>query len=189
MMCGTAHVNGKREVIRYLQLEKKAVQWYGQLVCRAHFIYTVVQDMHNFLKYNNGRGKDKTQAVNERIKHAIDGITQESHILEKALYSLSEQQGGVPRIFLNATAKCDSKGVLSSFFNQLEDYNISNNVDNRNKSSGFDDVIVMDVKIGEKKRIEKIGANSNAAEGVQKTFSPRSGKTNLMKHMREESPE
>jgi hypothetical protein len=83
----------KATLIKFMELEKKARKWYG---CSVPWAYLV--DLAELWK--------ELVADDELIK----SIEHETCALESAMYSLSEQQGGVPKLFLNARLKAEKNG-------------------------------------------------------------------------------
>jgi hypothetical protein len=84
----------KETLIKFMDLEKKARKWYGCSVPSAYLV-----DLAELWK--------KLANDNELIK----SIRQETIALELAMYSLSEQQGGVPKLFLDARYKAEKNGL------------------------------------------------------------------------------
>lgn len=80
----------RTHLLRLLSLEKKAFQWYSTL-CRTYFVRSVCPSIESFYKKNY----DSTQA--------IKCIEQNVQLLEQAMFRLSEQVGGVPRLFREAS--------------------------------------------------------------------------------------
>lgn len=82
----------KKKLIRFLELEKKARKWYGNSVPWCYLCDLCA--------------KWKPLSAEELVK----SIDKEATALETAMYSLSEQQGGVPIIFTEARSKAEKSG-------------------------------------------------------------------------------
>ncbi|MGH7974156.1 MAG: hypothetical protein ACREBR_01425, partial [bacterium] len=111
--CNESDSCHRKEMIRMLHLEQNAIKWYGVLVCKAYFALEVVprikgvatcpQDSNKRLKTSNcGDRTTLTEIIQDEAKR-----------LELSLYSLSEQSGGVPRIFIRATEAARKNGTLN----------------------------------------------------------------------------
>ena len=90
----TENNENKKVLIRFLELEKKARKWYGTSVPWRYFY-----DMSERCKHISS---DKVLVKN---------IEKESKALETAMYSLSEQQGGVPKLFSEARFAAEENGL------------------------------------------------------------------------------
>jgi hypothetical protein len=92
--------SGKKEVIRILNLEKKARKWYGTVLPFSYFEYTLCHLIESWANTNSAQMWQK--------------LSHESDVLEKALYNLSEQQeggvGSVPKLFLTAQRDASRMG-------------------------------------------------------------------------------
>jgi hypothetical protein len=75
----------KCKLMVLLKLEKKAKQWYGRVLPRGYFARCVAERLIQATADSMG-GK----------------LQKEVNALEVAMFQLSEQQGGVPRLFLQA---------------------------------------------------------------------------------------
>lgn len=84
---------GKVEVIRLLNLEKKARKWYGTVLPFAYFEHVLCSRIENYV------GENSTTM-----------LSTESDILEKAMFNLSEQLGMVPKVFLDAQRESSRLG-------------------------------------------------------------------------------
>jgi hypothetical protein len=84
----------KNTLIKFLELEKKTRKWYG---CSVPWAYLV--DLAKLWK--------QVLSDDELIK----SIKHEASALERAMYSLSEMQGGVPKLFLDARCKAEMNGL------------------------------------------------------------------------------
>ncbi len=97
-----SHINssGKKEVIRLLNLEKKARKWYGTVLPFSYFEYILRHRIESWAGANAAQ-------MCQKLSH-------ESDVLEKALYTLSEQQeggvGSVPKLFLTARRDASRMG-------------------------------------------------------------------------------
>ena len=84
--------SGKGEVIRLLNLEKKARKWYGTVLPFSYFEYILCPRIEGWVGGN-------TAQLCQMLRH-------ESDELEKAMFNLSEQVeggvGSVPKVFLTA---------------------------------------------------------------------------------------
>jgi hypothetical protein len=76
---------GKVEVIRLLNLEKKARKWYGTVLPFAYFEHVL-----------------RPRIVSHVGGNSVTMLSDESDILERAMFNLSEQSGMVPKVFLHA---------------------------------------------------------------------------------------
>lgn len=81
----------KNSLVELLNLEKQAIKFYGVKLPRGYFDQLCVR-----LEECSNQCKIKMEMKNE------------CEILQAALYRLSEQQGGVPRIFLTTAANLDN---------------------------------------------------------------------------------
>jgi hypothetical protein len=75
----------KSKLMALLKLEKKAKQWYGRVLPRGYFARCVTERL--------------IQATADSMAGKLN---KEVNALQVAMFQLSEQQGGVPRIFLEA---------------------------------------------------------------------------------------
>ena len=82
----------KEKLIRFLELEKKARKWYGTSVPWC-FLCNISE-------------RWKSLSVDGLVK----SIESETNALESAMYSLSNQQGGVPKLFLEARENAEKNG-------------------------------------------------------------------------------
>jgi hypothetical protein len=78
--------------VELLNLEKQAIKFYGAKLPRGYFEQLCVR----LEECSNNNCNNKMEMRNE------------CEILQTALYRLSEQQGGVPRIFLTTAANLDN---------------------------------------------------------------------------------
>ena len=83
----------KQKLIDFLQLEKKAHKWYGTSVPWC-YLYSIACSWKNL-------------SSDELIK----GMEREAEALGNAMYSLAGQQGGVPRVFMEARCQAEQKGL------------------------------------------------------------------------------
>lgn len=91
--------SGKQLVLKYLLLEQKALKWYGPAASKAYFLYDAPKALKPFAAMKNS--------------DALASLQTELGKVETALYSLKEQQGGVPRIFLQATKSARLNGLIT----------------------------------------------------------------------------
>jgi len=89
----------KPKVIELLQLEKQARKWYDKLP-RAYFTFEAA----NRLSASVG-----TAGSSETTMKLLRQVETEIANLSRAMYSLSEQSGGTPRVFLEAHDKWDRR--------------------------------------------------------------------------------
>jgi hypothetical protein len=75
----------KCKLMALLKLEKKAKQWYGKVLPRGYFARCVTERL-----------------IQATVDSMAGKLQTEVNALEVAMFQLSEQQGGVPRIFLEA---------------------------------------------------------------------------------------
>jgi hypothetical protein len=75
----------KCKLMALLKLEKKAKQWYGKVLPRGYFARCVTERLI----------QATAASMNGKLQNEVNA-------LEVAMFQLSEQQGGVPRIFLEA---------------------------------------------------------------------------------------
>lgn len=91
----TVRTNGHKQVLEeFLELEKNARKWFGPRVPFCFFVR---------LAKHWSEPMPTTDLVN--------AITSATMVVQKALFSLSEQQGGVPKIFLLATKEFEEQGL------------------------------------------------------------------------------
>lgn len=90
----TENDEDKQELIKFLELEKKARKWYGTSV-PWRYLYDMSE-------------RWKQLSSDELL---VKNIENESNALETAMYSLSEQQGGVPKLFLEARFAAEKNGL------------------------------------------------------------------------------
>jgi hypothetical protein len=85
----------KRAVLEeFLELEKNARKWFGPRVPFCYFVKLA---------------KHWSEAL--PTMDLVSAITSATAVVQKALFSLSEQQGGVPKIFLSATKEFEEQGL------------------------------------------------------------------------------
>ena len=93
--------HARKEVVRYLNLEKKATDWYGHVLPYSFFNYSAKFRFESW-------ACDGTDQI-------TDQLVQECDCLEKALYNLSEQEEGgvanVPKVFFQAQIEAAQKGL------------------------------------------------------------------------------
>ncbi len=92
--------SGKKEVIRLLNLEKKARKWYGTVLPFSYFEHILRHRIESWA------GANAPQMCQKLVHECV--------ILEKALYNLSEQEeggvGSVPKLFLTAQRDASRMG-------------------------------------------------------------------------------
>lgn len=88
----------KHSLVRLLTLEKQAIKFYGAKLPGGYFQQLCVR-LEDKCSSNNKNNNNKKCSSSIQMD-----MKKECEILQTALYSLSEQQGGVPRIFLTASA-------------------------------------------------------------------------------------
>lgn len=130
---GRENPEGKQEVIRYLNLEKKARKWYGTVVPWAYFRHVASPRIESWKSDRSVTGNSKRQKVRGSSgRDLIAKLRNERVNLEKALYTLSEQEeggvGNVPRIFLSAREDAIRKGLPLCPENGLADGDIDDEV-------------------------------------------------------------
>ena len=96
----------KGEVIRLLNLEKKARKWYGTVLPFAYFEHVLCPRIVSSVGENS--------------------VTMLSDILEKAMFNLSEQLGMVPKVFLDAQRDASRLGKP---IRAVEETHVNNNDD------------------------------------------------------------
>lgn len=96
----SANSLGKDNVIRLLNLEKKARKWYGTVLPYSYFQYVCCPRLEG--------------GATEGATGLCQRLTRESDELEKVMYNLSEQVeggvGSVPKVFLEAQTEAQAKG-------------------------------------------------------------------------------
>lgn len=85
----------KKNLLTLLQLEKKARRWYQRNLPFGYFGVSLVETL------------EKSRDVNETLSLEID-------LLQKGMYSLSEQRGGVPRMLLLAHERAVARGLVQT---------------------------------------------------------------------------
>ncbi len=80
----------KEALMELLDLEKKSRKWYGQALPRAYFRGTLAQQISS--KVEN----DST------VEQVLEFFKTETSTLKEAMFTLSVQQGGVPKLFVDA---------------------------------------------------------------------------------------
>lgn len=99
-----ATTHARKEVLRYLKLEKKSTDWYGRVLPYSFFNYSEKSRFERWAdELTNGYKIQFTQ----RLTKACDE-------LEHALYNLSQQQEGVasvPKVFIQAQKDAANKGL------------------------------------------------------------------------------
>jgi hypothetical protein len=100
-----ATTHARKEVLRYLKLEKKSTDWYGRVLPYSFFNYSEKSRFERWAEELTSNGY-KVQ-FSQRLTKACDE-------LENALYNLSQQQEGVasvPKVFIQAQKEAANKGL------------------------------------------------------------------------------
>lgn len=100
-----ATTHARKEVLRYLKLEKKSTDWYGRVLPYSFFNYSEKSRFERWAEELTSNGY-KVQ-FSQRLTKACDE-------LEHALYNLSQQQEGVasvPKVFIQAQKDAANKGL------------------------------------------------------------------------------
>ncbi len=111
----------KKELVRLLRLEQKAHQWYGSVLPWAYFNYVATGRIEQWAndESSSSSGIDADGSKGEKSEEAQEDlmslIRNEANILERALFTLSEQHDNglqnVPKIFIAARDNCAKKGL------------------------------------------------------------------------------
>ena len=80
----------KETLMELLDLEKKSRKWYGQTLPRAYFRGTLAQ------RFAAGIERDSS------VEQIVEMLKSEILALKEAMFTLSVQQGGVPKLFVDA---------------------------------------------------------------------------------------
>jgi hypothetical protein len=88
-----ATVSHKQILVDFLELEKNARKWYGSTVPYCYF------------------AKRSNEWSNTDVVDLVDAVKHETCVVQSALFSLSEQQGGVPKVFSTATKDFEELGL------------------------------------------------------------------------------
>lgn len=105
---------GRKLVIQYLSLEKKALKWYGIGTAYSYFQYDSLSKLSSLnrieinLEEENGCTGKKTD-----LDQMMLMLADENNKLERALYSLSEQSMNVPKIFMTAKKNAMAEGLTT----------------------------------------------------------------------------
>jgi len=141
----------KKELVRLLRLEQKAHQWYGSVLPWAYFTYVATGRIENWANDgSSSSGSDANVSKGEKSEKAQEDlmslIRNEASILERALFTLSEQHDNglqnVPKIFIAARDDCAKKG--------LPDGPEGHATGDKSAGSDDDDVVVLVTAVGEK---------------------------------------
>lgn len=108
----------RKEVLRYLILEKKASDWYGRVLPYSFFHHSAKSRFETWamelLETSNGYGDQ----ISQRLMKECDD-------LENSLYNLSEQEEGgvanVPKVFIQAQRDAVKKGLPTKEARDLDD--------------------------------------------------------------------
>ena len=110
----------KKELVRLLRLEQNAHQWYGSVLPWAYFTYVATGRIEKWANdESSSSGSDADVSKGEKSEKAqedlVSLIRNEANILERALFTLSEQHDNglqnVPKIFIAARDNCAKKGL------------------------------------------------------------------------------
>lgn len=113
--------HARKEVLRYLKLEKKASDWYGRFLPYSFFHHSAKSRFESWaeelMKTSGGYSDQISQ-----------WLTKECDELEKALYNLSEQEetgmANVPKVFIQAQRDAQKKGLPIEEKRDLDDDDI-----------------------------------------------------------------
>lgn len=98
----------RREVLRYLKLEKKATDWYGRVLPYSYFQHSAKPRFATWSEKHLQTSHCSSDQISQQLM-------KESDDLERALYNLSEQEEGgvanVPKVFLQAQRDAALKGL------------------------------------------------------------------------------
>lgn len=150
---------GKTAVIRYLNIEMKALKWYGLATVFCYFQYESLskllssKDNHEESTTNTQKSASSCTTTTKKTSNKEDflllQISKENEALERALYSLSEQDMNVPRIFLEARRNAKLKNLpldppwIGRHGGKCKDETKTKSFENNKEES--DDVIVVEV--------------------------------------------
>jgi hypothetical protein len=108
----------RKEVLRYLILEKKASDWYGRVLPYSFFHYSAKSRFESW-------AKELLKTSNGYSDQIIQRLMKECDELERALYNLSEQEEGgvanVPKVFIHAQRDAAKKGLPTTETRDLDD--------------------------------------------------------------------
>ena len=109
--------HARKEVLRYLKLEKKATDWYGRVLPYSFFQYSAKSRFESWTE-------KLLQPHNSSDQISLQ-LTKECDDLERALYNLSEQEEGgvanVPKVFLQAQRDAALKGLPTKETRDFDD--------------------------------------------------------------------
>ena len=138
-------------LIDFLQLEKKTRKWYGRDVPWCYWCQIAN-------RWNQTNDQD--------IAGLVQNIRDERTTLEKSMYSLEEQVGGVPKLFDNARQDASCRGLPTApprvCLKRKRDDDDNDN-DDDDDDDDDDEVIVLDGPIA-KARIDTSKATSEVIE-------------------------
>jgi hypothetical protein len=83
----------KMELLKLLKFEKNAQKWYGSVLPQSYFRYVVNERLIQAIVLDDDDGDGP---------HLSLQIQKENQILQTGMYDLSEQMGGVPKLFRDA---------------------------------------------------------------------------------------
>ena len=137
--------HGKEQVVRLLNLEKRARKWYGTVLPFSYFEYVLCPIFESCERYLPKAAKAHNTEFVTKINEIL---STECEKLEKAMFNLSEQEEGsfgmVPKVFLAAQKDASANGKPICL------------VENSNNSDGVEIVqlhpsLVMNTKLGANK--------------------------------------
>jgi len=108
-------IDGKKQVVRLLQLEQKARKWYGTVLPYSYFEYVLCPI---FKKWYEDFLSTKKHANSSTLGKYCQKLSNECDNLERSMFNLSEQEesgvGMAPKIFLSAQRDAAAKGKSTS---------------------------------------------------------------------------
>ncbi len=114
----TQATQARREVLRYLKLEKKATDWYGRVLPYSYFQHYAKPRFANWYEKLMQTSHCSSDQISQQLM-------KESDDLERALYNLSEQEEGgvanVPKVFLQAQRDAALKGLPTKETRDFDD--------------------------------------------------------------------
>lgn len=119
--------SGKRQVVRYLMLEKNALKWYGPAIVHDYFSVAAVKTLLNFDPALIDGDERSMMYINHNILgKEIEHIEKAANGLERALLSLSEQTEtglgvSIPKIFVEAKRDATSSTAVQKHAAEKDD--------------------------------------------------------------------
>jgi len=108
----------RREVLRYLKLEKKATDWYGRVLPYSFFQHSAKPRFATWAEKLLQTSHYSSDQISQELMKECDD-------LERALYNLSEQEEGgvanVPKVFLQAQRDAALKGLPTKETRDFDD--------------------------------------------------------------------